>query len=123
MQHRTVAKVMTHSVVTAHPRSSFKQIAQLLRDNDVTAVPVVDGEGLPVGVVSEADLLRKAASLPDPEGRPLGHRLRPEELTRAGAETAEAMMTTPAVMARPGWNRRNGKDHVPPQGEASARGR
>lgn len=104
MQHRTVAEVMTHSVVTAHPRSSFKQIAQLLRDNDVTAVPVVDDEGRPVGVVSEADLLRKAASLPDPEGRLLGHRLGPDELARAGAETAEAMMTTPAVMARPGWN-------------------
>ncbi|MFJ5530306.1 CBS domain-containing protein [Streptomyces sp. NPDC093261] len=104
MQHRTVAEVMTHSVVTAHPRSSFKQIAQLLRDNDVTAVPVVDDEGRPIGVVSEADLLRKAASLPDPEGRPPGHRLGPEELARAGAETAEAMMTTPAVTARPGWN-------------------
>ncbi|GHK02246.1 hypothetical protein SY2F82_40430 [Streptomyces sp. Y2F8-2] len=104
MQHRTVAEVMTHSVVTAHPRSSFKQIAQLLRDNDVTALPVVDDEGRPVGVVSEADLLRKAASLPDPEGRPLGRPLGPEELARAGAETAEAMMTTPAVMARPGWN-------------------
>ena len=104
MQHRTVAEVMTHRVVTAHPSSSFKQIAQLLRDNDVTAVPVVDDDGRPVGVVSEADLLRKAASLPDPEGRPLGHRLGPDELARAGAETAEAMMTTPAVMARPGWN-------------------
>ncbi|MDT0467393.1 CBS domain-containing protein [Streptomyces gibsoniae] len=104
MQHRTVTEVMTHPVVTAHPDSSFKQIAQLLRDNDITAVPVIDGEGHPVGVVSEADLLRKAASLPDPEGRPVGHRFSLDELARASAETAEAMMSTPVVTARPGWN-------------------
>ncbi|MEU6370454.1 CBS domain-containing protein [Streptomyces sp. NPDC046931] len=104
MQHRTVTEVMTHRVVTAHPDSSFKEVARLMRDNDITAMPVVDHEGHVVGVVSEADLLRKAASLPDPEGRPVGHRLGPGEVARAGAETAEAMMTSPAVTARPGWN-------------------
>jgi CBS-domain-containing membrane protein len=104
MQHRTVTEVMTHSVVTAHPDSSFKQIARLLSDNDITAIPIVDDEEHPVGVVSEADLLRKAASLPDPEGRRVGHRLTLDELTRAGAETAAAMMSAPVVTARPGWN-------------------
>jgi CBS domain-containing protein len=104
MQHRTVTEVMTHRVVTAHPDSSFKQIAQLLSDNDITAVPVIDDEGRPIGVVSEADLLRKAASLPDPEGRPVGHRLTLDELARAGAETAEAMMSAPVATARPDWN-------------------
>ncbi|MEU8585852.1 CBS domain-containing protein [Streptomyces sp. NPDC048664] len=104
MQHRTVSEVMTHGVVTARPHSSFKQIAQLLSDNGVTAVPVVDDDGHPVGVVSEADLLRKAASLPDPEGRRVGHRLSLDEVARAGAETAEAMMSAPVVTARPGWN-------------------
>ncbi|MGV9246001.1 CBS domain-containing protein [Streptomyces sp. NPDC003710] len=104
MQHRTVTEVMTHRVVTARPDSSFKEVARLMRDNDITAMPVVDHEGHVVGVVSEADLLRKAASLPDPEGRPVGHRLGPGEVARAGAETAGAMMTSPAVTARPGWN-------------------
>ncbi|MGW5098753.1 CBS domain-containing protein [Streptomyces nodosus] len=104
MQHRTIVEVMTHPVVTAHPDSTFKEIAQLLSDNDVTAVPVVDGEGRPVGVVSEADLLAKAASLPDPEGRPMGRRLGRDDLARAGAETAAAMMSAPVVTARPGWN-------------------
>lgn len=37
MQHLTVTAVMTHSVVTADPESSVKQIVQLLRDNDVAA--------------------------------------------------------------------------------------
>ncbi|MGW9031059.1 CBS domain-containing protein [Streptomyces sp. NPDC055722] len=104
MQHRTIAEVMTHRVVTTGPDSSFKQIAQLLSDNDITAVPVIDAEGRPVGVVSEADLLRKAASLPDPDGRAMGRRLGLEELARASAETAQTMMTAPVVTARPGWN-------------------
>ncbi|MFD7611613.1 CBS domain-containing protein [Streptomyces sp. NPDC059828] len=104
MQHRNVAEVMTRSVVTARPASTYKEIAQLLRDNDITAVPVVDDNGHPLGVVSEADLLRKAASLPDPEGRPSRLMLAPSDLTRAEAESAEAMMTSPAVTARPTWN-------------------
>ncbi|MGW1892525.1 CBS domain-containing protein [Streptomyces sp. NPDC002004] len=104
MQHRTVSEVMTRNVVTARPDSSFKQIAQLFHDNDITAVPVVDDERRPVGVVSEADLLRKAAGLPDPEGRPTVRGLGPDEMARAGAETAEAMMSRPVVTARPGWS-------------------
>ncbi|MGW7363724.1 CBS domain-containing protein [Streptomyces sp. NPDC054841] len=104
MQHRTVSEVMTRRVVTARPGSSFKEIAQLFHDNDITAVPVVDDEGHPLGVVSEADLLCKAASLPDPGGRWSRLMLVPQDMARAEAETAEAMMSSPAVTARPTWN-------------------
>ncbi|MDH2387898.1 CBS domain-containing protein [Streptomyces sp. HNM0663] len=104
MQHRTVSEVMTRMVVSARPGSSFKEIARLFHDNDITAVPVVDDEGRPLGVVSEADLLHKAASLPDPEGRLARLRLVPPDRARADAETAEGLMTSPAVTARPGWN-------------------
>jgi CBS domain-containing protein len=104
MRRPTVTDVMTRGVVTARPDWSFKQIVQLFLDNEITAVPVVDDESRPVGVVSEADLLRKAASLPDPEERLAGRRLGPHEPTRADAETAEAMMIAPVVTARPGWS-------------------
>ncbi|GAA3367939.1 CBS domain-containing protein [Streptomyces sannanensis] len=104
MQHRTISEVMTRRVVTARPDSSFKEIAQMFVDNEVTAVPVVDDQGRPLGVVSEADLLRKAASLPDPEGRSPGPRLDPRDVARAAAETAKAMMSAPAIIARPEWN-------------------
>lgn len=104
MHHRTVSEVMTRAVVAARPDSSFKEIVRLFHDNDITAVPVVDDHGRPLGVVSEADLLRKAARLPDPEGRLTRLALDPQEWARAEAETAQAMMTSPAVTARPGWN-------------------
>lgn len=40
----------------------------------MSAVPVLDSLGRPAGIVSEADLLRKAADQPDLSGRtPLPH--------------------------------------------------
>lgn len=104
MQHRSISEVMTRRVVTVHRDSSFKEIVRLFEDNDITAAPVVDDGGRPLGVVSEGDLLRKAASLPDPEGRWSRLRLLPLDEARAEAETAGAMMTSPAVTARPDWN-------------------
>lgn len=68
MQHRTLQDVMTHEVVTVRPHSTFKEIVELLHRNDITAVPVVDAQNHPIGVVSEADLIHKEVALPDPEG-------------------------------------------------------
>jgi CBS domain-containing protein len=68
-----------------------------------TAVPVVDDDDRPVGVVSEADLLRKEAAQRDPAG--LLPVLHPKPAARAKAEaaTAEGLMNTPAVTAQPQW--------------------
>jgi CBS domain-containing protein len=104
MQHRTVDDVMTHQVVTVRRDTPFKTVAELLARNDVTAVPVVDDQAHPVGIVSEADLLHKETAQPDPGGHAPGLWLRPKDRARAAAETAEGMMTTPAVTARPEWS-------------------
>nr|WSY53837.1 CBS domain-containing protein [Streptomyces sp. NBC_00886] len=103
MQHRTVADLMTHDVVRVRRGTPFKEIVELLADNDVTAVPVVDELDHPLGVVSEADLLRKWSARTDPAGRtPVP---RPEAWERAKAEgaRAEELMSAPAVCARPEW--------------------
>ncbi|ALU91917.1 inosine-5'-monophosphate dehydrogenase [Streptomyces globisporus C-1027] len=104
MQHRTVFEVMTHDVVTATSQTSFKQIARLFAEHDVSAVPVVDPERRLLGLVSEADLLRATAELPDLEGRPAGVRLLSQERGLPAAETAAQLMTSPAVTAQPNWN-------------------
>ncbi|MFE6222697.1 CBS domain-containing protein [Streptomyces sp. NPDC057854] len=104
MQHRTVFEVMTHNVVTAAPQTPFKQIARLLAEHDVSAVPVVDPDRRLLGVVSEADLLRATAELPDLEGRLAGVRLLSQERGLPDAETAAELMTSPAITAQPGWN-------------------
>ncbi|MFD9290122.1 CBS domain-containing protein [Streptomyces sp. NPDC060030] len=104
MQHRTVFEVMTHDVVTVGPTASFKEVARLFRDHDISAVPVVDASRRVLGVVSEADLLRSTVDLPDLEGRGTNTRPLPEGRGRPGAETAAELMTTPALTAQPTWN-------------------
>jgi len=103
MQHRTVADLMTHDVVRAKHDTPFKEIVELLTENDITAVPVVDEMDHPLGVVSEADLLRKCSAQNDPASRtPLPH-LETWERAKAEGATAEELMSAPAVCARPEW--------------------
>ncbi|GAA2617402.1 CBS domain-containing protein [Streptomyces tubercidicus] len=85
MRHRTVADLMTPEAVVVQRGTPFKEIARLLDEYDITAVPVLDEDDQPVGVVSEADLLRR-------------------QIAKLGATSAEAIMTSPAVVARPEWS-------------------
>ncbi|HEX5877339.1 MAG TPA: CBS domain-containing protein [Actinomycetota bacterium] len=53
-----VQDVMTIEVVVAQPTTPVKQVARLLADHRLSALPVVvDGRSRVLGVVSEADLL------------------------------------------------------------------
>ena len=104
MQHRTVADLMTRDVVRARRDTPFKEIVELLAMNDVTAVPVVDELDHPLGVVSEADLLRKCSTQADPSGRaPIPH-LEAWERAKAAGVRAQELMSAPAVCARPEWS-------------------
>ncbi|AZS69841.1 inosine-5'-monophosphate dehydrogenase [Streptomyces lydicus] len=104
MLHRTVGDLMTTAVVRVRRDTGFKDVAEHLAEHDITAVPVVDGQGRPIGVVSEADLLRKQESQTDPGGHLTAAHLRPAERAKAQALTAEELMTSPAVTARPQWS-------------------
>lgn len=103
LKHRTVSDLMTHAVVRVRPDTPFKEIVKKLADHDITAVPVVDDEDHPVGVVSEADLLRRQAGLPEPAGLPALLDAPPSEPVRRGT-TADALMSAPAVVGRPQWS-------------------
>ncbi|MFD8325517.1 CBS domain-containing protein [Streptomyces lydicus] len=103
MEHRTIGELMTRKVVSVQLDTPFKEIAQILADHAVSAVPVLDSLGRPAGVVSEADLLRKAADRSDLSGRtPLPH-LEAWERARAEGRTAGELMSAPAVCAHPEW--------------------
>ncbi|MEU2232495.1 MULTISPECIES: CBS domain-containing protein [Streptomyces] len=73
MKHMKVGGLMTGNVVSATPETSFKEVAKLLAEHDITGVPVVDEDDHVLGVVSESDLLT------------------------AREPTARALMTEPAV--------------------------
>ena len=51
-----VGDLMTEHVVTAEPHMSVEHVRQMLERNKVSAVPIVDTEGVAVGIVSSTDL-------------------------------------------------------------------
>ena len=53
----TAFNVMNPNVVSVGPDVSINQIARTLVENGISAVPVVDESGAPVGMVSEGDLI------------------------------------------------------------------
>ncbi len=100
MSRWTVADVMTSKVVSVHEDTPFREIVDVLDEHDVSAVPVIDGGRLVVGVVSEADLLPKMELAGDMTGPRLfdGRRLRTAR-EKAGGEVARDLMTAPAITA------------------------
>ena len=93
----TVNDVMTPDPVVVVEETGFKVIVRLLADNKISALPVVDGEGRLVGVVSEADLLlKKAVDTGGRHGIFEGGEHR-RERSKAGGEVARDLMTAPAV--------------------------
>ncbi|MBK1658453.1 CBS domain-containing protein [Paracraurococcus ruber] len=62
-----VRDVMTRKVVSVPADTPVLAIARLLADRGISAVPVTDGWGLLLGLVSEADLIRRLSSGDAPE--------------------------------------------------------
>ncbi|MBI5112396.1 MAG: CBS domain-containing protein [Rhodovulum sp.] len=52
--------IMATSVVTVTPDTPVQEVAALLLQHRISAVPVVDPDGRPIGIVSEGDLIRRA---------------------------------------------------------------
>jgi CBS domain-containing protein len=95
-----VKDIMTTHVAAARKTATFKEMATQLREQRVSAFPVIDDVGKVVGVVSEADLLAKQSldvSGPGKVGSILHHR----EKEKAAGITAEDLMTRPPVTIGP----------------------
>jgi CBS domain-containing protein len=61
-KNRTVASVMSRDPICVSPLASVAEVAELLDAFGIGGVPVVDGVGRLVGVVSQADLIHVRAS-------------------------------------------------------------
>ena len=57
----TVKDVMSTHVMAVRPNAGYKRMAAMLRDQRVSAFPVIDDDSKVIGVVSESDLLVKEA--------------------------------------------------------------
>jgi CBS domain-containing protein len=54
------SEVMAKDVVTVNPQTTVREIAELMTKHRISGVPVIDGGGKLVGIVSETDLLHRA---------------------------------------------------------------
>jgi CBS-domain-containing membrane protein len=93
---------MTRDIVTVAPHTPFKEVARLLTQRCVGALPVYDAVGgRLLGVVCESDLLPKEWRLE----KPLLGRARPrwrEEQARAEGRTVRDLMSAPAITVESG---------------------
>jgi CBS domain-containing protein len=91
MVHMLVREIMTSPAYSVHEDTNLEAALKLMATARVTCLPVVDGGGRVVGVLSEADLL-KVDLEPDPRAH-----------VRPARQPAESLMTTvgQVMTARP----------------------
>jgi CBS domain-containing protein len=106
-----VREIMDSEPETVTPDTPVEDVVRLLRENELPGVPVVDGDGRCIGIVTEADLV-----LPDDQGdlhiphyinlfggtvflEPLGRF--EQRLRKAFASKASDMMTSDPDTVRP----------------------
>jgi CBS domain-containing protein len=58
-----VREIMTTDVITVRPETTMGELADILAQNKISGVPVVDGQGRVLGMVSEADIILQDADL------------------------------------------------------------
>ena len=114
MAELTVGEIMEHGPVTASPRDDVGSLIKLLREHELPGVPVVDGDGTLVGIVTEKDLVLRGddADLHLPHYieifggvvflEPLQHL--EDKLRKAFANNVEEMMTADVDTISPDAN-------------------
>ncbi|HEX5365145.1 MAG TPA: CBS domain-containing protein [Acidimicrobiales bacterium] len=88
-----VRDVMTTHVVRVVPTATYDEVVDLLLAHGVSGAPVTDASGHLLGVVTEADLVRREAEHAGDEGT--------TGAPDGGEETAATLMTRSVVTASP----------------------
>ena len=98
-----IEALMTKDVVTVSPDTPIKNVAALLDAKRISGVPVCDQDSNVLGVISEADIIRKEQGLaPEVHGAARWFsRLFDRELDKIEARTVRQAMTAPALTIRP----------------------
>jgi CBS domain-containing protein len=98
-----IREIMSSEVVTVSTDTSLKEVAEVLAERRISGLPVVDGDGVVVGVVSEADILFKERGPSTRRGvfAWLLDRYGVEGQLKLEARTAGEAMTSPALVIHP----------------------
>ena len=88
----TVQDLMTPSPATCTPDAPLPDVARMMADHDCGAIPVVDGRGEPVGVVTDRDIaVRVVARDQNPSDKTAADAMSEGAVTvRSNADVGEA---------------------------------
>jgi CBS domain-containing protein len=106
---RRVADIMEHDVVTIGPDATVHDLVLLLQEKDLGGVPVVEGDGRLVGIVTEGDLVIEDADVRLPHYFGLfgnlvylgGQKKFEERLNKMVGNAVRDVMTTEVVTVTP----------------------
>ena len=101
--------IMTHDPITVGPKTTVREIAELLINHKISGLPVVDDEGEVLGMVSEGDLMRKEIAPKAPEMLSIlgaiiyydGLKEYREAFRKMSATTTEEIMTSKVIAVQP----------------------
>jgi CBS domain-containing protein len=99
---------MTSGLITIGPEASVSDAARQMVENRVSALPVVDGAGKLVGIVSEGDLMRRVETGTE-KRRPwwlaiiAGDEKLARDFTKAHGQQIKDVMSRDVVTAAPDW--------------------
>ncbi len=98
--------LMSTTIVTVPPDMPVSSIARLLGEKSISSVPVTDATGKLLGIVTEADLLRRVAGAEDPARSWIARLLRDDDsealrYARTHGRVARDIMTTSLITAEP----------------------
>ena len=96
----TVKDVMSTHVIAVRQAAGYKEMAAMLRNQRVSAFPVIDDDNKVIGIVSETDLLTKEA-LEGTVPRTLEALTDQRVRSQVNGVTAADLMTKPAVTIGP----------------------
>ncbi len=71
MMNEAVRTIMSTDVVTAYPFQSVGEIAKLMLRNQLQQIPVIDGTGRLLGLITSYDMWRDCRRNRDSESRPI----------------------------------------------------
>jgi CBS domain-containing protein len=98
-----IEEIMSTTVLTVTPDTPLKEVARLLTGKRISGLPVCGADGAVLGVVTEADILRKEQGYAPEPGGLLGWLFEKADAegARMLARTAAEAMTKPALTIAP----------------------
>ena len=61
-----VREIMSSPAITVGPTAKIREVARLMREHVISGVPVVDGDGTLLGVITEMELIARNAPVHEP---------------------------------------------------------